>query len=63
LAIFRNTSIERRVGNSKLSYFTVLKKKLLKRVLLSGFIFGWPIAILYVATIHEFQIASHPYLD
>jgi hypothetical protein len=41
---------------------TVLKKELLKRIL-SGFKLGWSIAILYIATTHEFQIASHPYLD
>jgi len=43
---------------------TVLKKELLKRILLSGFELGWSIAmILYIATTHEVQIASHPYLD
>jgi len=36
----------------------------LKRILLSGFKLGWSIAmILYIARTHEFQIASHPYLD
>jgi len=45
----------------KLLYFTVLKKELLKRILLSGFKLGWSIAM--IARTHEFQIASHPYLD
>jgi len=43
---------------------TFLKREILKRILLSGFKLGWSIAmILYIATTHEFQIASHPYLD
>jgi hypothetical protein len=43
---------------------TVLKQEILKRILLSGFKIGRSIAmILYIATTHEFQIASHPYLD
>jgi len=47
-----------------ISYNTVLKKELLKRILLLGFKLGWSIAmILYIATKHEFQVASHPYLD
>jgi len=64
VALYRNEIIERKVGSTKLLYFTVLKKELLKRILLSGFKLGWSIAmILYIATAHEFQIASHPYLD
>jgi hypothetical protein len=64
MALFRNTIIKRNFGSTKLLYFTVLKKELLKRILLSGFKLGWSIAmILYIATTHEFQIASHPYLD
>ena len=43
---------------------TVLRKELLKRILLPSFKLGWSIAIiLYIATTHEFQIASHRYLD
>ena len=64
MALFRNTVIERKVGSTKLLHFTVFKKELLKRILLSGFKLGWSIAmILYIARTHEFQIASHPYLD
>jgi len=50
--------------DSFIRYFTVLKMELWTRMLLSGFKLGWFIArILYIATTHEFQIASHPYLD
>jgi hypothetical protein len=64
LALFRNRIIERKFGSTKLLYFTVLKKELLKTTLLSGLKLGWSMAmILFIATTHEFQIASHPYLD
>jgi hypothetical protein len=48
----------------KFYHNTVLERELLKKILLSGFKLGWSIVmILYIATTHEFQIASHPYLD
>jgi hypothetical protein len=51
--------------NIYISYNTVHIRKLLKKkILLSGFKLGWSIAMLiYIAATHEFQIASHPYLD
>jgi hypothetical protein len=61
LALFRNTIIETEVGRTKLLYFTILKKEPLKRILLSDFKTGWSIAM--IARKHEFQTASHPYLD
>ena len=42
--------MERKVGSTKLLYFTVLKKELLKR-LLSDFKLGWSFAILYIVKI------------
>jgi len=35
----------------------------LERILLSGFKLGWSFAMIYIPTTHEFQLASHPYLD
>jgi hypothetical protein len=43
MAHYRNTIIERKVGSKKLLYFTVLKKELLKRILLSGFKLDGPL--------------------
>ena len=64
LALFRNTIIERKIGSTKLLYFTVFEVELLIRILLSGFKIGCSIAmVMYIATTHEFQIAPHPYLD
>jgi len=55
-ALFRATLF---CFRANLLYFTVLKKELLNR--LSGFKFGWSIAmILYIARTHEFQIAHIP---
>jgi len=61
---FEKHNCAEKVPKYKNLYFTVLKKEILKRILLSGFKVGWSIAvILYIAKTHEFQVASHPYLD
>ena len=62
LSLFRATILKRKVVKSKIIIFCCfIRNKLLNSMLLSGFKFGWFIAmILYIARNHEFQIAHIP---